>query len=87
MAGSLNTATRNSVIQRELRLMNVGATSPGGLLELVESFPRILEGLKLFSPDLCTVESCLNVTFHLFLRLYFVSLQPVCMAENYKEFL
>lgn len=51
--------------------------SPGGLLELVESFPWILEGLKLLGSDLHTVGSSLNLTLHLFLRLYFVSLQTV----------
>ena len=65
------------MFQNELHLRNVGATSPGGLLELVESFPWILEGLKLFGPDLHTVGSSLNLTLHLFLRLYFVSLQTV----------
>lgn len=42
------------MFQNELHLMNVGATSPGGLLELVESFPWILEGLNL-SVLICTL--------------------------------
>lgn len=74
MAGSLNTVTRNSVIQNELHLISVGATGPGGLLELVGSFPQILERLKLFGPDLRTVGSTLYRILHLFVRLYFVSL-------------
>lgn len=47
-------------------------------------FPWILEGLRLFGPDLCTAGSSLNLTLHLFLRLYFGVLQTVCMAEKYK---
>lgn len=81
--GSLNTATRNSVI-RELPLLGVGATSPGGLLELVGSFSWILERLRPFILTLHTIGSSLNLTLHLFVRLYFVSLQTVCVAEKYK---
>ena len=84
MPESLNTATRHSVFQNELHVLSVSTTRPGGWLELVESFPQILKGLKLFGSDLHTVGSSLYLTLYLSLRLYFVILQTVCMAKDSK---